>query len=46
MIGIVDSNEPIEATFDSFAVDDVKTPASLGAPLSQFTLIRGQDSRA
>jgi amino acid adenylation domain-containing protein len=45
-IGIVDSDEPIEATFEKFAVDDVKTPAALGAPLSQFTVIRGQDSRA
>lgn len=46
IVGIVDSAEPIEATFDKFAVDDVKTPAALGAPLSQLTLIRGQDSRA
>jgi amino acid adenylation domain-containing protein len=45
-IGTVDSNEPIESTFDKFVVDDVKLPASLGAPLLLFKLIRGPDSRA
>ncbi|OQE26099.1 hypothetical protein PENFLA_c007G00417 [Penicillium flavigenum] len=45
-IDIVDGGECIEDAFDKLLQEDVKMPASLGAPLVQFILIRGQSAKA
>lgn len=44
IIDIVDDVECVESAFCVLVEEDVKTSASLGAPLVQFTLIRGQDA--
>jgi aryl carrier-like protein len=42
-IDIVDDVEYVESAFSGLVAADVKAPASLGAPLVQFKLIRGQN---
>ncbi|RHZ69161.1 hypothetical protein CDV55_104842 [Aspergillus turcosus] len=43
-IDIVDNVECVESAFCRLVAEDVKRPASLGAPLVQFKLIRGQNT--
>ncbi|RHZ67355.1 uncharacterized protein CDV56_109100 [Aspergillus thermomutatus] len=43
-IDIVHGVECVESAFYEYVAEDVKAPASLGAPLVQFKLIRGQNA--
>ncbi|KAI9930841.1 Non-ribosomal peptide synthetase [Aspergillus wentii] len=45
-IDVIDGVESVEDAFDQLVGEEVKMPASLGAPLVQFKLIREQSAKA
>ncbi|KAI9647878.1 hypothetical protein NHQ30_004266 [Ciborinia camelliae] len=45
-VDVVDNVDNVDAAFDKLAEEELQLPVSLGAPLSQLKLIRGQNNSA